>query len=95
MDAALYSNDAIPVLIAPRSGLDGMACHILGDSIERLNLAPEKIGVIVPKSQLSDLAKRLNALSDAQVVATRSYPTLLEMTHRLATKGRALRWLAG
>jgi Cof subfamily protein (haloacid dehalogenase superfamily) len=94
VDTALYSDRTISAAIAPRSGLRGMSCHVQGDAIERFSLAPDKIGVIGPKSKLMNLAKQLSAYSDNRVVASRSYPTLLEMTNRLATKGRALRRLA-
>ncbi len=94
VDSALYSDQPIPASIAPHSGLEGMTIHVLGDNIERCDLAPEKIAVLVPERNAASLAKKLCARWDGKISLSHPYPSLLEMTYRTSSKGRALCWLA-
>jgi hypothetical protein len=94
VDDGLYSAQTISPNISPRSGLAGMKLHILGAAFERFALAPEKIAVIVRANHARAWVKKLRAETHGKISLTRPYPTLIEMTHRYASKGRALGWLA-
>jgi Cof subfamily protein (haloacid dehalogenase superfamily) len=91
---ALYSDAPIPPQIAPRSGVQGMTQHILRDGIEHLEIAPEKIVVILPTEVVADLQAALAELGGHQIRIIHTYPMLLEVVHSSCMKSRSLEWLA-
>lgn len=94
VDDGLYSDQPISPNISPHSGLNGMTLNILGNALEQLDRAPEKIAVIVSAKNANRLAKQLRVQAADEISLTHPYPTVWEMTHQYSSKGRALRWLA-
>jgi len=89
----LYSDAPVLPNIAPRSGVLGMTQQILGDAIERVDIAPDKIVSLVPPTTVAEIQAMLYALGGQQIRFIHTYPTLLEVTHASCTKSRALEWL--
>ena len=65
----------------------------LGDFLERVRKEPTKLTVINREGRLEELQKALQVKYASDLSVVQSRPFFLEITHREATKGRALKFL--